>query len=198
MRYLFLALLLTSCGAVQPLVDALPSDTPTRVIYGQSGMQCSTVVVDPHMAITANHCVRDSGGAIVIVLPAGPVPVAQALSHDSLDLAILVTKDAMGGPYAKLGPVPAPGQMASVEGYGCDRVVPTIPKFSQRPVQFLVVDPLSSDLVFKGRACKGDSGGGVYNEAGELVGISSTIGQVEDGTWLLMAAPVQSLTSAAQ
>lgn len=186
--------LLSACG-MQPLVAPLPDDSPTRPVISSSGRQCSAVVVHENVALTARHCAGDGAG-IIIALPEGPLPVADIAQHESRDLALLMTQVPLPPPYAALGPAPNPGQELHVEGYGCGRVVPAMPAFGRRGVVYLGINPAGGEMVFAGVACRGDSGGGVFNEANELVGISSAISKLEDGTPLLLAEPVQEFRTA--
>lgn len=170
---LFLVFFMVGCAV--PLV---PDEEPTPefakavhpLVNEVAGYRCSSVQVAPEVALTARHCLPMNEGELF----QGAKPVLAYEGHEILDLAWLVTAPDPG-PYAKLGTRPVAGELISIVGYGCDR--PPMGHTRRRDVRagaYLGAGPnpgAASDLWFTGVVCGGDSGGGLFNQYGDLVGV---------------------------
>lgn len=188
--------LLLAClaGCAAPLQHRFPLNQPGRppavaavswnstLVFTDGRMLCSAVLVAPDTALTARHCLLDGFNGGVLAHPDGRVfGVVQAVVASDADIAFLRILPAAREP-APLGEVVEVGQAAHVLGYGCSSGV----QLEARPVRFVGrfkpsrPDDLLLD-VWEGRACRGDSGGGVFDAEGRLLGISVRIADVEDG-----------------
>lgn len=155
---------------------------------------CSAVAIAPDVLVTARHCIPPGdvfeGGVVVRPDGLGGVVVGVTVVTDA-DVALL----RVAGPplpYAQVADVEAIGQRAHVLGYGCSRGR----KLEARPVTFL--GRWSTDFpddpyldVWSGVGCKGDSGGGVFDAAGRLVGVSTRISV--EGEPMVFAVPAAPL-----
>ncbi len=122
--------------------------------------RCSGVVISETEVVTAAHC---ADGLVEI----GGMEVAGVRAHGAVDLAIVDVESTQGLPFAALGAVSARGALV---GYGCEG------RLLESPHEALRHD--GDDVLSYGRACAGDSGGGLFNDRGELVGVHSmTSGQ---------------------
>lgn len=175
---LTLSMLLVSCALPAPLADmVIPTDTPVVPLLTDAGRQCSAVLVGDHHALTAAHCMRDATKAILLT-NLGPVPVAgMSQPIPELDAMVLETTSTIPPPYAHLAlEVPQLGALAHLQGYGCERASPAVPRFYTTTLVFRGTEPKPPhDYIFSGVACHGDSGGGIFNEDGELIAITSAI-----------------------
>lgn len=140
------ALLLSAC-AVAPI----KTDYPAVRVENETSPICSGVVIGPHEVLTAAHCVLGplwvSGRRVkYVTYPYGA----------ERDIAVLLT-----GAAAAHAAGSTPTEHLSMRGYGCSHME----RLETR--QFLM---LHGNYV-AGKVCGGDSGAGVYNDRGELVGI---------------------------
>lgn len=179
MRYLALIFALVACAPVAPpgsvprgVFDSCDSgiDTPLPTslahVYTDRSM-CSGVVTSDTEVLTAGHCLEDTTHAYV--------------THDALDGSIfIVTHAVINGPWGEdvallrvrtpviPAPVGAPSDVGLVElaGYGCDKAG-RVRQAMTRPRDF----PFAHARPVTGCACKGDSGGPVYDVYGSVVGV---------------------------
>jgi S1-C subfamily serine protease len=142
-----------------------------------SNYDCSGVVISAHAVYTAKHCVslRDNSMTVLTFLPAKKATyyVKRVEIDASSDLAILhVDRD-----FEDIKPAPTHFMdmpmneidVGELIGFGCDgtRLV--------REVIFWREDVLFENRIFmKACVCHGDSGGGVFDTSGNLIGIIST------------------------
>lgn len=160
LRAVVLALLL-SLPAPVGAEHAPPDSSPVRVLWRAEG-RCSAVVMAPHIALTAAHCLGPE-----LAIDGRPVTGTQT----GEDLARL--QGNFDPPYARLsGETP---DDVLLEGYGCDPKPVFILWQPVREVRAGLRIPASGgaglELVIAGRACRGDSGGAVWAERGNLIGI---------------------------
>lgn len=116
------------------------------VPYSSPGKRCSSVRMTGGMLATASHC--------VFPYPAGP--------------DIHVTQEPLS--WAGVTPsadIPSVGDRVTLVGYGCERFVRTGTWTGK-------INPQGMWVV-RGLACHGDSGGGVFDKGGRLVGVMSAI-----------------------
>ena len=121
--------------------------------------------VAPAAVLTAAHCI-DLDAPLASVLPAtGPaVSVVGVGLVAGMDVALLELEAALDGPVAPFGQPAQPGDAVSVHG----RCAPAAKSLTVGGAMFGLVIGLGTPSV-----CPGDSGGGWYDRAGRLVGITS-------------------------
>ena len=133
------------------------------------GISCSAVMVAPERAITAAHCLNMT--APVLTIDGYEYAVTEGYAASPRDVAILIVPGAPC-PWARMAytpletgdPVAAVGYpfgMALVVTYGEMQARVVLPEDGQ---EYLVVTSLGAP---------GNSGGGIFNQYGELVGITS-------------------------
>ncbi len=177
--------------------DSLPGDvTPhpavARIIVPEDGATAfgSGTLVGVHenrgLVITNWHVVRDAVGLVDVVFPDGFHSHARPLKVDSdWDLAALVIWRPTGIEPVKIAAQPPrPGDLLTIHGYGrgkyriatghCTTFYSPRPDFPHEMVELDV------------EARQGDSGGPIFNQAGELAGVLFGAGQ---GTTLGSFAP---------
>jgi len=152
-----IALALSSCAySPRPIVPALhPRTVPVASLlpYTDGCSLCTAVVTGAHEVTVASHCVRDMPDAVIELADGTTLPVlAQRYAGAGL-LELRVP-----------GPLPAavrvgPGPAVYVAGYGCR---------SELSASAWWRIQLDVREVADG-TCDGDSGGGEFNAAGELV-----------------------------
>ncbi len=166
-------------------------------VFVLDGVLCSAVVVGPAEAITARHCVVDSYTheprlpvALVGFDDTRYVDPAEVLVSHDRDLALVHIKldgtQALFDTYASVAEAgPALGGNVWVAGFGCSG----FKSLGIRPARLVGASDAKHDD-YIGRACPGDSGGGVFNDDGELVGISSAVGTGSGNAGHVYAAPL--------
>ena len=177
---LFMALvarLLSGCAYMDPIEDPPPPfedwadpDLPVEAVLvlltprpdgGTS--QCSAVAIGDHTVLTAKHCMA-MPEISMLWGSAQDLTVAEVTDHPMIDLALLTVYETIHpDKQASLGPGPKPGDFLYLVGWGCfgrRNVVPAMYEYE--------TDGYLHGL---GRVCHGDSGGAMFNEDRQLVGI---------------------------
>ncbi len=175
---LFLAALPVPAGAERPA----PDRSPVRLLLHDHG-RCSAVAMSPTVALTAGHCLNPP-------LRVDGREVSGTLIAD--DLARLAGHFAP--PYARLA-----GRLTDdvlLEGYGCDAAPVWLgeqPRREVRPGLLVPASgPLGLELVIAGRVCPGDSGGAVWADRGNLLGIiTATASEPQYARRLAFATPAR-------
>lgn len=131
----------------------------------------SGVIFNKHMLITANHVVDRGCHSMRVFAVAHNARVFHMTISDTLpshDLAMLVTGEAMPVP-----PVDLNGGVVRAGETVC--VVPGFPKRVRTCGKTLVVfkRPGEKNLYFEAHTESGNSGGGIYNTRGDIVGIAT-------------------------
>ena len=144
---------------------------PVHKMVGDPGGRCSAVMIAPSRALTAAHCTAIPNAALEIDGASYPVSGSFPVK-EGLDLAVIIVPSAPC-PCATLArESSALGSLVYVVGYprGLLRVV-TFGLFQGS------VTPSDYDGntygVTDARTAPGNSGGGVFNDVGELLGIST-------------------------
>lgn len=145
--------------------------------------RCSAVAVSARRALTAAHCIPDEPAVITIGRDGHPpVTIAAVHEHAELDIAVLELASPIAGPFALTGPAPEHFDPLFIVGYGCGKVFlggDYISNRGVRPLHFLLTAPDSiaqpPDLISIGLGCTGDSGGGLFDALGRLVGINVAV-----------------------
>ena len=167
LRILFLALL-SACSAAPPPIVAPrpPAWTDSVVLMLTNEARCSAVLITPRTALTARHCTETALRG-VLVRGTHEYAIESVVQYADRDVSVLSLAEDIPGAYAhEAQNLPRAGDRAIVVGFGCD--------YPARGVRSLTsLGRSSAGLTFAGRVCGGDSGGGVFNEDGDLVGITT-------------------------
>lgn len=205
LRYLVLLLgVLAGCAA--PLQHPFPLNQPDRpaavalvawrstLLFTDGRMLCGAVLVAPDTALTARHCILPGFKGGLLVHPDGQAHIAvQASVASDADIAFLRIAPT-ARQYAQLGRS-TKGTEGYVLGYGCS----SGRRLDARPVVQLgsFIPHLPDDFLFdawEGTACKGDSGGGVFDAQGRLLGINVRI--ADDDSPMLFTIPAEAIAPA--
>ena len=157
---LLLALTLAGCGGC---VSVVPSHDDLRSanhrLTFETGL-CSGTAVGPDLLVTAQHC-----GKLVSV---GDVVVeSEVVEQGKRDFVLLRIKGLTFEHYVKRGPLPKQGDRVRWWGN------PAGEKNIYREGYVARVD--ADAIVISAQICRGDSGAGIHNERGEVVGIVSAM-----------------------
>lgn len=173
-------LLISPQPALDPPVTELPKEPSVKKQYtpaeasvivrcsnGKDVFQCSGTAIDEHTVLTCWHVLRE-GGALTV----NGKPATVIRSDSKSDVALLKTEEALKPIKVAEKPLPA-GEPCTAYGYEYDKAG-TLYKFPAVVVQ------LNRYLGFPNQSIRGRdpvksgrSGGGLFNEAGELVGVCS-------------------------
>lgn len=166
-----LALVLVGTAPVIPADHGNVREDVTRVVHQMTDeatkSSCSVVMIAPQEALTARHCMKME--APVVTIDGVQYPVTFAYGNPALDLALLIIPNAPC-PCAKpsVNPIKE-GDNVSLVGfpYGIGKVV-TYGEFQGR----VMIAGVEYAMI-TAPARPGNSGGGVFNAKGELLGIVS-------------------------
>ncbi len=160
-------LFLAACTPARPPAVRAPAPVWDSVykLRLADGARCSAVAISPRLYLTAGHC---AGQPSVLESRAGEtyaaaVPVADAQA----DIALGRAQDLPA--WAEIATdMPTTGSRLTLNGYGCSPrgMVRSSMWVSPTPVMF-------GRYTVVGPVCPGDSGGGVFNERGQLVAVIS-------------------------
>ena len=136
----------------------------------EPGASCSAVMIAPERALTAAHCL-DMVSPVVII-DGHRYAVTEGYAASPRDIAILIVPGAPCPCVQVSGTPLVEGDWVAAVGYpyGLPLVVVTYGEFQGRLIfeedgqEYLLVTALGAP---------GNSGGGIFNEHGELVGITS-------------------------
>lgn len=149
-----LALLLTACAdrtlPSSRLVPESPVPAGAVLALTDGATLCSAVAVAEHRALTAAHCMNGNP-YMRLILEDGTKARVSGLRMTGKDTALLYTSA-----YLRARAQAGRGPAAWSAGFGC--------RSSGWRTRLQVRE-------FPNRACRGDSGGGVFNYRGQLVGI---------------------------
>ena len=136
----------------------------------EEGRSCSAVMIAPERALTAAHCLFME--APVLTIDGYDYVITEGYAASPRDVAILIVPGAPC-PCARVASTPiGDGAPVMTVGYpyGVPVVVVTYGEFQGR---LIFPDDGQEYLLLTALGAPGNSGGGVFNEYGELVGIVS-------------------------
>jgi S1-C subfamily serine protease len=167
-----LALVLTGCGCTS-LPFGETHDTTHRL--EMVGGICSGTAISDHELRTANHCI-DLGGALQLVdgWDAHVVSMSANKARDIIDITLA------GHPFkhwAQLGPRPKQGDR--IRWWGNPEGEADVYR------EGYVAKVTDEMIVVDATICHGDSGSGLFNESGQLVGVVSAMSDLSGCTFML-------------
>lgn len=161
-RYALVALLLAGCGGCVS-VPEVPTHAELRETAHRlefEGGTCSGTAVGPDLLVTAQHC-----GTLTHV---GESPVtAEVVETGSRDFVLLRVQGVTFDSYAKRGPAPSQGDRLRWWGNPLGQ--------SDIYREGYVVRATETEIAIAAVICKGDSGAGLHNDRGEVVGVVSAM-----------------------
>jgi len=161
MKYLLalLALSLSGCADARPA----PVEQYTYRIILPSGALCSATAVAKDVILTAKHCVE--GDEKTLTIAGQTVPIGQ-MAEDGLD-HVLIQVGVTFKTWASRGPTPKPGDAVRIYGNadGYEQIYRT----------GYVMGWAGYQLLMDMNCGLGDSGAGIFNDAGQLVGVVSAV-----------------------
>ena len=178
---IFLVLCALRPGQAWPAMLAptaqVPQPAVVRVIAaeqdGTSMGSGSLVAVDANhgLVVTNWHVVRDATGPITVVFPDGFRSGALILRVDrDWDLAALAIQKPNVQPLRMATDTPRPGEPLTIAGYGPDGIYRAVAGHCTEylsPASNLPAELVEVDV----QARRGDSGGPIYNNRGEIAGV---------------------------
>lgn len=166
--FIFL-LVLAACSARVLPPAALVPDGPVPIgavlAFTDGFTACSAVAIAPKQALTTAHCLRNRDRRWLVLADGALVPV---IGHEvDGELAVLHVYSRLPVVAQVARRVPQPGDRAWLAGYGC-RSDGWRLRLDVREARAL------NAVQYAGNACHGDSGGGVFDAGGRLVGVLVT------------------------
>lgn len=152
MKFLFLALLLAGCPSARESVGSVVQ------LHSAGGVHCSGIVISETEIATARHCV-DEG-----IVEVDDMTLVGTRTSARQDIAIVEVETTNGLPIARIGDI---SHDATLTGYGCSGEL--------EDSAHVVMYRDGASIYSHGRACPGDSGGGLFNDHGYLIAIHSGI-----------------------
>jgi hypothetical protein len=171
-----ISVLLGGCLAAAPPQLGDPPQSPSPVLadavlpYGGLHSSCSAVAIEPHTLTTARHCLDHIGAGWVLVPKREPYVVTDGWHSNQDDVALLHVADDLPVVSPVATYLPHIGDLGYVAGYGCDSTQ-GMQRLGVRPMRYLGRDSFGT-FWYAGSACHGDSGGGVFDESGALIGVT--------------------------
>lgn len=160
----FALVLLLAVLALSGCVDHEARVKPaTALIETPTAGYCSATYIAPRILLTASHCILVDSGPITINGRAGNIISAR---HDGSDMAVLVV-DIESPAWAKVGRRAKQGDKVFFYGHASG--------FDALLRRGYVVGFHEKRTLADMTVGKGDSGAGVFNERGELIGVVSSV-----------------------
>ena len=153
------------------------ADHPVRAIVAASvhkmheeGRGCSAVMIAPERALTAAHCLAMESPSVSI--GGYDYPVMEGYAASPRDVAVLIIPGAPC-PCVPVADTPlAIGDFVAVAGYPLSIALTVT--YGEMQARVLLPEDGQEYLLVTALATSGHSGGGVFNQYGELAGIITT------------------------
>lgn len=195
-------IVLLACAPALAQQHGTPQEASWRVQYRESDKLTdygSATAVNPQLAVTAAHVIdRRMGAQVTLSRPDGLKVTGHAIAVDAATDVALLELDA-GVRFVQLGPDPKIGETVTAYGYGRDGVLRGWPRGGQVQKNFRD-GQFESTLTIE----SGDSGCGIFNASGQLVGVNSAAawptripGGIEGNSIAVPASAVLSLAQTA-
>lgn len=208
MRRFLLALVAAVLGCSQATPTSMPSIVDRRAVIDsieastvafvrsdnpEPEPYCAGVWVGQEQVLTALHCMIEEDPILVLVTQRGPIVLGQIIAGDArTDLVLLETTPVPSHPIANVARrMPRPGDGIHVVGHTVGYPW-TYTSGTVAAIRLGATGPQGSSLTalqVSALVWFGNSGGGAWNEAGELVGISSWVSTRGPGLSFFVAAP---------
>jgi hypothetical protein len=184
----FLVLTLSACGGCAGMGGFPPGRTPASVVAAEAarvveitgltalgGYRCSGVLVSATQVVTAAHCAPE--GAVILATDAAGEMALMGVEVllPGQDLVRLEALEGTGGFTAPARLEVAPP--AQVDDRVC--IAPAVPRHDHKCGR--VQGEQEGYVLFDAIVEHGNSGGGVYDDAGRLVGIVSILYTAQNG-----------------
>lgn len=153
----------------------LPGSVVLYITRASEEAMCSGVLVGAHTIATARHCTRGAE-RIVVYEPTSAkfalaIHVVEDAEQDRAEIETHMLFDTHATVAQTLDQRPV-----RVQGFGCSDGA----RLAQRSALFYSGGEHPRQIVWAGRACRGDSGGGVWNADGRLAAIMTETGYLYD------------------
>jgi hypothetical protein len=153
-------------AAVEQVKSTTPAEASVRVVvdHGLLKSRCSGTAIESNKVITCWHAFRDRGSVEVNGKP------AKLIRFDAVsDVALIETSEQL--PSVPVASKPAT-KGETVTAYGYDYTRQGLWKFPSKITALNRYSGFSNQSIL-GRPNQGRSGGGLFNESGELIGVCS-------------------------
>jgi V8-like Glu-specific endopeptidase len=175
MKSILLALVLTGCGCTSlPTHDDLRATT-LRLEFSQ-GTLCSGTAIAPDVILTAEHCLDGT----LTTVDGFPVRVVGLGKSKARDMATIRVAGVRFESWSRIGRSAKQGDR--VRWWGNPLGLPDMYR------EGYVSRVGNGQLIVDATICKGDSGAGVFNDAGRLVGVVSAMNDLNGCTFMLAGA----------
>jgi S1-C subfamily serine protease len=175
MKAVLLALVLTGCGcSTLPTHDALRATT-LRLEFSQ-GTLCSGTAIASDVILTAEHCLDGT----LKTVDGHPVRVTGLGKSKARDMATIRVSGLRFESWATMGRPAKQGDR--VRWFGNPLGMPDMFRVGY------VSRAGRGQLIVDATICKGDSGSGLFNDAGRLVGVVSAMNDRNGCTFMLAGA----------
>ena len=176
MLAVLVALFLSACCgcASAPTCDAL-HDTTLRLEFGHG--ICSGTAIGPHTILTAQHCLKNDTLKLVNNKPVKVTGIGRD-KHDALTLRLsgITFKT-----WARMGHMPHQGDR--IRWWGNPRIGNMIARDVYREGHVAALE--DGLIIYDASICFGDSGSGIFNDRGEVVGVISAMTDFNGCTFML-------------
>lgn len=179
----------SSEGTTTPGVAAIPTtqakaDPGQSVVKILSGSEVSSgVAIAPNRIITVTHGLKHPDSIRIQTIDGKQLQGKLVKSDRSVDLALLEVNGSL--PAAPLGEMPRPGDSVRSVGYSYG-------KRASKKLQVIAAAETARQITVTAGLAPGDSGGGLFNQSGQLAGVARAI-DAQDGVGkAIPSATVQS------
>lgn len=162
----------------EAIVGGRINDTKSLALLFLGDAQCSGTVIAPEWVVTAKHCVQE--GDSTIVIDKQNYSPTKAIVNPDADMALIKLDRAAHVTPARLAPSHLhPQEKAYAVGWGGGEMTGALMadatvqrRVNNLPAPLTGVTVIESQIT-KGRIERGDSGGPLFDESGDLAGVQS-------------------------